>query len=186
MKDQATVPGLKIDVSSALPSVGDKKTIRGSARLELADVYDVTFVPGDDIAWRLDVRRIAGGIEVTGSISGVVTLACYRCLEGFEFAISLKVREHVLWLNGADGDEDDELASEYMVIDGILDLEPIIRDAVCLAFPARRVCQEGCKGLCIKCGANLNVEPCTCDTGHVDARLQPLEELKRRLEARGQ
>ncbi len=183
MKDQQIISGLQIDVSNALPSVGDRRTVSGTGSLRLEDVYDLDFEPGDDVAWKFQVRRIAGGVEVTGSISGVVTLACYRCLEGFEFRLSLEVREHALWLSEAELEEDEEPATEYMVTDGVLDLEPIIRDSICLAFPAVRVCDEACRGLCNVCGANLNLEPCGCDTGHVDARLKPLEELKKRLES---
>jgi DUF177 domain-containing protein len=183
MKDQPFVSGLQIDVSKALPSVGDRRRVSGTASLRLEDVYYVTFEPGDEITWDFQVRRIAGGVEVTGTIAGVVTLTCYRCLEGFEFGLSLDVREHALWLSEAELEEDEEPATEYMVTDGVLDLEPIIRDTVCLAFPARRICDEACRGLCNACGANLNLETCGCDTGHIDARLKPLEELKKRLES---
>jgi len=186
MKEQSKIPSLKIDIPSALPTVGDKKTLVGSAMLVLVDMYDISFDPGDEIDWKLDLRRIAGGVEVTGAISGVIELSCYRCLDRFEFPISLKVREHALWLNEEDVDEDDAPASEYMVIDGVLDLEPIIRDVIALSFPASRVCDEACRGLCVKCGANLNVDDCGCETGHIDARLKPLEELKRRMETSGQ
>jgi uncharacterized protein len=185
MNDNTGVTGLQLDVSSALPTVGDKKTVAGAARLVLEDGYDVEFEPGDDVAWRLEVRRIAGGVEVTGSIDGVITLQCYRCLEGFKFPLSLRVREHALWLSEAEAEEEEEPVAEYMVTDGILDLETVIRDSVCLAFPAKRVCDESCKGLCTICGANLNLEPCGCDTRVVDARLKPLEELKKRLEGGG-
>jgi uncharacterized protein len=182
MKDETGATGLQLDVSSALPTVGDKKTVTGTARLVLEDGYDVAFEPGEDVAWRLDVRRIAGGVEVTGSIDGVITLQCYRCLEGYEFPLSLRVREHALWLSEAEAEEEEEPVSEYMVTDGILDLETVIRDSICLAFPAKRICGESCKGLCTNCGTNLNVEPCGCDTRVMDARLKPLEELKKRLE----
>lgn len=184
MKNQAELYGLSIDVAGALPSVGDREPVAGSAGLSFEGVYDLVFVPGEDIEWRLEIRRIAGGVEVNGRITGEVTLSCYRCLEEFEFPLSLDVREHALWLSEHEMDEDDEQATEYMVTDGVLDLEPVIRDAVCLAFPARRVCDEGCRGICELCGASLNTDPCGCDTARVDARLKPLEELKKRLEQR--
>lgn len=176
---------MQIDVSNALPSVGDRESIKGAARLALSDVYDVVFAPGDEVGWEFEIRRIAGGVEVSGSISGAVDLTCYRCLEKFDFSVSVRVREHALWLGEVEDEDSDEYAAEYMVTDGILDLEPVIRDAVCLAFPVRRVCDESCKGLCPSCGANLNVNPCGCDSTRIDARLKPLEELKKRLEDGG-
>ncbi len=183
MKDRNAITGLRMEVSSELPAVGDRRLVAGTARLVLEDVYDIEFLPGEQVEWRFEVRRIAGGLEITGGINGTVTLVCYRCLETFDFPLSLSVREHALWLSEAEMEEEEEPASEYMVTDGELDLEPIIRDNVALSLPVTRVCDEGCKGLCPRCGANLNVETCACDRGHVDARLKPLESLKTRLES---
>lgn len=185
MEDQRAITGLKIDVGRELPAVGDRRRFAGSARLALEDVYDLEFLPGDQVEWRFDVRRVAGGLEVTGGIDGVITLVCYRCLETFDLPLSISVREHALWLSEAEMHEAEEPAAEYMVTDGVLDLEPIIRDSIALSLPAARVCDEGCRGLCQQCGANLNVEPCGCVAGRVDARLRPLEELKRKLESEG-
>ncbi len=51
---------------------------------------------------------------------------------------------------------DDELPK----LDGdLLDLEPVLRDAVVLAFPLSPLCNPGCRGLCSECGANLNENP---------------------------
>ncbi len=183
MIDPTRLAGLKIDVSQALPTVGEKKSFKGAARPMIDEAYDVTFSPGEEVAWMLELRRIAGGVEITGSINGVITLACYRCLEDFEFPLSLRVREHALWLSEEEFEEQDESGLDYMVTDGILDLEPVVRDSICLAFPVKRVCDESCKGLCVRCGANLNLEPCGCDTAVIDSRLKPLEELKKRLES---
>jgi uncharacterized protein len=183
MKDLTGLAGLQIDVSQALPTVGEKKSIKGSARLLIEETNEVTFTPGEEVAWMLELRRIAGGVEIAGSINGVVTLSCYRCLEDFDFLLSLRVREHALWLSEEEFEDQEEAGLDYVVADGILDLEPVIRDSICLAFPVKRVCGESCRGLCARCGANLNLEPCGCDTAAVDSRLKPLEELKKRLES---
>lgn len=183
MKDPTRLAGLHIDVSQALPTVGEKKTVKGAARALIDEAYEVTFTQGDQVTWELEVRRIAGGVEITGRIRGVITLSCYRCLEDFEFPLSLRVREHALWLSEEEFEEQDESGLDYMVTDGILDLEPVVRDSICLAFPVKRVCDESCRGLCVRCGANLNLESCGCDTAPMDSRLKPLEELKKRLES---
>lgn len=185
MKDQRAVTGLLIDVARELPAVGDRRRFSGSVRLVLEDVYDIEFVPGEQIQWWFDIRRVAGGLEVAGGIDGMITLACHRCLEPFDFPLSLSMREHALWLSEAEIQEGEEPAAEYMVTDGELDLEPVVRDSIALSLPAARVCDEGCRGLCQHCGANLNVEPCGCGAARVDARLKPLEALKQKLESEG-
>jgi len=182
MNNKSFAPDLEIDVSNSLPLVGDRKHLAGSADLVLRDGYEMEFAAGDSVTWSLELRRIAGAVEVSGEVSGEVTLQCYRCLEDFSYPFSLELREHALWLSGGPGEEAEEISPDYVVTDGMLDMEPVLRDAIALAFPVRRVCSEDCKGLCVKCGANLNLEPCGCDTRPADVRLSPLAELKKRLE----
>jgi len=182
MNSMPSTLDLEIDVSNALPMVGDRKRVEGAADVELREGYDMALEPGGAVSWSLDLRRIAGALEISGSVAGRVTLSCYRCLEEFTYDLALKLREHALWLNGREDDEDVETAPDYLVTDGMIDLEPVLRDAIALALPVRRVCDESCKGLCPRCGANLNTEPCSCPTKAPDARLSALAELKKKLE----
>jgi uncharacterized protein len=180
--EEPSVRNLHVDVIAVLPAVGDRKLIKGTANLVLEDVYGIRFEPGDQASWSLELRRIAGGVEVSGTVTGTASLLCYRCLENYEYPLDLKVREHALWLSDSDLEESGSEPSEYMVLDGVLDLETVLRDSISLAFPATRVCDNSCKGLCARCGANLNLETCDCPKGAVDERLKPLEQLKKRLE----
>ena len=67
---------------------------------------------------------------------------------------------------GAAGEEDDETSR----LEGdLLDLEPLLRDAVVLALPFQPLCREDCPGLCAECGARLADDP---DHGH-DAEIDP-------------
>jgi uncharacterized protein len=60
----------------------------------------------------------------------------------------------------------------------VIDLDPIVREQVLLALPGYPVCQEGCKGLCSVCGANLNEGDCGCDRRVPDPRWAGLEKMK--------
>jgi len=159
---QYLIPDLKIDVSNALRLIGDRKKVDGSANLDLRDACEMEFQPGESVRWSLELCRIAGAIEIAGTVDGWVAMFCYRCLERFHFTFSVTVREHALLPDSGNVDEDEQSAFDYVVRDGILNLEPVLRDLIALSFPARRICDEACKGLCVKCGANLNVEPCSC------------------------
>ena len=59
--------------------------------------------------------------------------------------------------------------------DGI-DLAPVVRDVVIAALPIRNLCRPDCKGLCPKCGADLNQADCGCDREVVDPRLAALKD----------
>jgi len=60
----------------------------------------------------------------------------------------------------------------------VIDLDPVVREQLLLALPSYPVCQEGCKGLCSVCGANLNERDCGCDRHVPDPRWAGLEKLK--------
>ena len=55
-----------------------------------------------------------------------------------------------------DPDEDDEVSR---LEDDLVDLEPLLRDAVVLALPFQPLCQDDCPGLCAECGARLADDP---------------------------
>ena len=62
-----------------------------------------------------------------------------------------------------------------------LELEDVLREQVLLAVPIKTVCRIDCKGLCPRCGQNLNQGSCTCQTAQDDPRWYALRDLKSRL-----
>jgi uncharacterized protein len=52
---------------------------------------------------------------------------------------------------------------------------------VFLSLPARSLCGEDCKGLCPRCGKNLNSESCNCDAAPADPRWSALSDLASRM-----
>ncbi|MDD5448133.1 MAG: DUF177 domain-containing protein [Actinomycetota bacterium] len=175
------IQGLKIGVDIAIPFLGDEKTVRSTCHAEIDAGYEISLVAGESLRWLIELRRISEAIEVSGSVEGNIELECCRCLERFDFPLNLNVWEHALCVAEED-QRDSRYLDEYQVVGGELDLLPIIRDAICLAIPTKRLCSEHCRGLCPVCGANLNLGLCNCSSKPVDARLKPLLELKRRLE----
>jgi uncharacterized protein len=53
-----------------------------------------------------------------------------------------------------------------------------VRDYALLALPMKKLCSEDCKGLCPKCGKNLNDGSCNCKDEKIDSRWEPLQKLK--------
>ena len=68
-------------------------------------------------------------------------------------------------------------AEENSFGDDGIDLAPLVRDTVLAALPIRNLCRPDCKGLCPKCGADLNQGDCGCDREAVDLRLEVLKNL---------
>src|SRR5215213_1677197 len=79
--------------------------------------------------------------------------------------------------------ENVELQAEDLILSAYegdaVDLDELVREQILLALPSRHLCREDCKGLCQKCGANLNDAPCSCEQGEVDPRWAALADLKK-------
>ncbi|MBN2168876.1 MAG: DUF177 domain-containing protein [Actinobacteria bacterium] len=184
MTEREPIQSIDIVIDEELPEVGDSRKKTGGLDLEINSNYDMLFYPGEEISWSLEATRIFGGVEIEGLISGELGLECYRCLELFQFQLDGRIREHIICLGPNEDEEKEAEQGEYHVEGGRFDLLQVIRDAVGLSLPTKRLCVQGCKGLCSICGKNLNFGSCDCPTTQVDARLKPLEELRDKLENR--
>lgn len=70
-------------------------------------------------------------------------------------------------------EEDDEI---LLLEDGKVDAGELAREAFILDMDTKTLCSEDCKGLCPRCGADLNLGPCSCKKD-VDPRLAVLAKL---------
>ena len=114
----------------------------------------------------------AGALVLNGTARSELDLVCDRC--GKEFS-----REKVVPLDMllADTLEQEDSEDEIFLLDGNeLDLDELVTTAFVLAMDTKNLCSEDCKGLCAKCGADLNLGPCGCRPA-VDPRLAALAQL---------
>jgi len=109
---------------------------------------------GDECVADVTLEAVAGGVSVVGTVRARWVGECRRCLGPAEGTIAVRVRE--LFTVGGDGEE------TYPLEEDVLDLEPMVHDAILLELPQAPLCDEGCRGLCPECGADRNREACTC------------------------
>ena len=103
------------------------------------------------------VENHAGLLEARLVITADMLCQCARCLK--EFPKQLRI-EGAAYLTEELEDEDSE--EYYLLEDGAADMGQIVRDLVFLNFDNRILCREDCKGLCDRCGKDLNDGPCDC------------------------
>lgn len=115
---------------------------------------------GADLALTLRCESAGEGIWVTGTVAFTVVGECARCLEPIAWPQEARFSELFSYppsdARGARIMEDeDEEEPQIYVEDDLIDLEPIVRDAVVLTLPLAPVCDEDCAGLCPTCGVRL-------------------------------
>jgi uncharacterized protein len=139
----------------------------GSLRVELAEVP-----AGADVELSVRLEAVTEGVLVTGTATAPVAGECARCLEPLTSLVEASFQELYHYEPGEAEEDEDELLLEG----DLLDLEPVLRDAVVLALPLAPLCTEDCPGLCAECGVRL------ADTGlghrHEDAVLPEWEALR--------
>ena len=142
---------------------------------------EVLAVPeGSPVHVDLRLEAVMEGVLVTGSAQAELVGECVRCLDPIEDTVDVRFQELFVYDDGASADIGaDELDDQDLRrLEGdLIDLEPLLRDAVVLALPFQPLCSEDCPGLCPECGERLADDP---DHGHaepIDPRWAALTDL---------
>jgi len=137
---------------------------------ELASLSEDTPVTAD-----LTLEALDEGILVSGTLRGALAMICARCLKGFEQGFTVELRELFVPFPHEDSDE------YPLDPEGFLDPDQMIRDAVGVELPFAPVCRPDCRGLCGRCGGDLNLDGCTCTEPEIDPRWDGLEAVFQEL-----
>src|SRR5215207_10373804 len=133
----------------------------------------VRLVEGADLDLDLRLESVLEGVLVSGSVHGRYTGECVRCLDPVDGEVGADVQELFVYpdVEREQGDEEDEAPR---LAGTLLDLEPVVRDALVLALPLQPLCSKDCRGLCPECGMRLADDP---DHRHdvIDPRWAPLQ-----------
>jgi uncharacterized protein len=131
-------------------------------------------------AARLSLHKVGGEIVITGALKTAMDLQCSRCLKEFRQELDIPVNVVYHPIEEA-GDErhalrDDEMDMGFYKGEE-LDLRELLKEQVLLNEQMKPLCSEQCKGICPKCGTDLNTGQCTCGGKEIDPRLEALKNL---------
>ena len=131
---------------------------------------------GADVVLDLLVESVVEGVLATGTATAATVGECSRCLDPLSGTVEVRFTELFAYPDSATEATTDEDEVSRLV-DDLIDLEPVVRDAVVLALPQVPLCSPDCKGLCVECGVKwAELGP---DHGHetIDPRWAALTEL---------
>lgn len=152
---------------------GSQRQVTRSAPAPTGLGIDVLGVPeGSPIELDVRLEAVMEGVLVTGTARAQLSGECTRCLEPLENELEVDLQE--LFAYERDAEDDDETSQ---VEGDLIDLEPLLRDAVVLALPFGPLCREDCPGLCPECGARLADDPQHSHGEAIDPRWAALTAL---------
>lgn len=149
-------------------------------------------VPRDDALWEesgfvwkgdVDVRLSAffagsGEVVVRGGVEGTLDQECRRCLNPVETPVRQDLT--MVFVDDEAGEAGEGDAYAFDADGSELDLSSAVREELILAINPYVVCDPGCRGLCPKCGTDLNERACGCTEDEADPRWEALRALKDR------
>lgn len=128
-------------------------------------------------------------LELEGKAKLALEIPCSRCLDPVTVDLEFDMIR-ALDFNEKDADEDAEasrrtasenyveaLDEQPYVIGYNLDVDQLVCDELILNLPMKVLCNESCKGICNRCGTNLNHETCDCDTRSLDPRMAVIQDI---------
>lgn len=134
---------------------------------------------------RLRLVPMGGLVEVAGHVATQVEMACGRCLKpssipvasAFELAYARELPEIE-----DESDEGYELTAEdlglVLYTGEEIDFADVVQEQVVLALPCHPLCDKECRGLCPRCGADLNEAKCHCEPQNFNIKFAALKNLK--------
>ena len=145
-----------------------------SERVDLSDLqYGTCYPVSEPVLAVGTVRNTADVLMMKGTITTRLHGVCDRCAADFTQDVELPI-DVVLVEEFSNEDSEDE--GVFPLEADHADLEEIVRTVFVLNMDSKLLCKPDCKGLCCRCGKNLNSGPCTCQK-ELDPRFAALRQL---------
>lgn len=161
---------MKLDISSITKANG------ASTEINFLDAITCDRLPEDfKLIWPLSFKgrltNVNGILELDGILEVDYSTKCNRCLSNLQGHLKLNVSESFLRATP------DEGSDAYTYEGNSLELDSVFEDNILLNIPMRQLCSENCKGLCPKCGKNLNESECGCKDEYINPQMEILKNL---------
>lgn len=135
----------------------------------------VTLPRGREVDFDVLLESVVEGVLVSGTATATMDGECSRCLDQLSEDVDVEFTELFAYPDSAT-DETTDSDEVFRLMDDLVDLEPVVRDAIVLALPQAPLCSPDCRGLCPGCGGRwADLGP---DHGHerIDPRWAALKE----------
>ena len=161
-----------LDLSKIMDSPG--ASVPFSTSVDLSDLlYGTCYPVSEPVLASGTVRNTAGVLVMAGRITTTIHGVCDRCASDFDADVEFPL-DVVLVTELSNEENEDEWV--FPLEGDSADLEDIVRTVFVLNLDSKLLCKPDCKGMCCRCGKNLNDGPCSCQK-ELDPRFAALRQL---------
>ncbi|MGQ9569328.1 MAG: YceD family protein [Thermodesulfovibrionales bacterium] len=130
---------------------------------------------------QMKINKTYREVLISGDIKADVELQCSRCLKDFKLTMTIPFDVVYNPIDELKNEERYELKQDELDMGFYsgdeLDISELIKEQIILNIPMKPLCNELCKGICLKCGADLNYDKCSCGEKEIDPRLEILQKF---------
>ena len=170
-----------INLSELFPVEGKSQTYTVS--------LEMTHFKGSDCSYKI-VEKEPVTLVVTNQGERVLTVVgkavlslempCARCLDPVIVPFELEIDQE-LDMNQTKEDRIEALDEQFYINGYNLDVDQLVGNELTLNLPMRVLCSDNCKGICNRCGTNLNRGTCDCDNRSLDPRMSVIQDIFKQL-----
>lgn len=164
---------MNIDLSAVIKETGAEIAISEEIMIDGDSLFGGEYQLTRPLSVTGRVYNNGQSLTLEANVTGEIITQCARCLDDVKVDIDFDIRELMSRREDVSDDNDD-----MILFDGYeVDLGEIVADNFVMDVSGKYLCSEDCRGLCPKCGKNLNDGECDCDNEYIDPRWQALADI---------
>lgn len=161
---------MKINVTEILKNEGSLKSIVFEDELDAIKFNHSECKVDQGICFNGQVVNNAGVLALTGNVLVKYTTKCGRCLKELSGELDIRISEEYIVAEIPDDESKESFDKNFIYLDKVLS------DNILLNLPNKQLCEEECKGLCQRCGNDLNMKACHCEKEETNPQMDKLKD----------
>lgn len=166
---------MTIDVAGIIKELGGKVSFDDYVNLDDTDFLGEEFSFTEGLNVKGNISNNGKSLILKGRAKGKANVHCSRCMKPMLIDVDFELDETFMQDKG----DNHEIENEDVILfqGHVIELDEVVFNSFLMNASGKYLCSEDCKGLCVKCGADLNLGDCGCNREEIDPRWAKLIEI---------